>query len=181
MQASQSGAHRLFGTVRLLEIAQLGHAEWLFGNIYEAVVKIPERLAIEAVDRADAGIGAGRTSVLGPGSPVRYYAPVAPVTLASTAAAVATGWGAEGARPWLTIGAGCSVAGVALTAYLVRAVNLKVMFAAKPPPPAERDARIRLWYRLNIVRIATTGGALFALHRAKRAMSECGSPVTGDR
>lgn len=171
MQATQSAARRLVLTARLLDIAQLGHAQWLFGNIYEAVVKIPERLSLEANDEADARINAGPKSVVGPGSPVRYYAPVAPVTLASTAAAVVAGWGAEGARRWLTIAAGCSVSGVALTAYLISAVNLKVMFAAKPPPPAERDARIRLWYRLNIVRIAAAGGALFAAHRAKQAIA----------
>jgi Anthrone oxygenase len=171
MQETQSAARWLSVTARLLDIAQLGHAQWLFGNIYEAVVKIPERLSPKASDQADARNNAGPTSVLGPGSPVRYYAPVAPITLASTAAAVVAGWGAEGARRWLTIAAGCSVVGLAITAYLIRAVNLKVMFAAEPPPPAERDARIRLWYRLNIVRIATAGGALFAAHRAQQAIA----------
>jgi Domain of unknown function (DUF1772) len=170
-EATQSAARRLALTAKLLDIAQLGQAQWLFGNIYEAVVRIPERLAIEASDRADGRVNADRTSVFGPGSPVRYYAPVAPVTLASTAAAVIAGWGSRAARRWLTITAGCSVAAVALTAYLIRAVNLKVMFAANPPPPAEREARIRLWYRLNIFRIATGGGALFAAHRAKQAIA----------
>ena len=160
MAATQSTARRLVLAARLLDIAQLGHAEWLFGNIYEAVVKIPERLT-----------RAGPTSVLGPGSPVRYYAPVLPITMASTAAAVAAGWDAKGARRWLIAAAGCSVTGLTVTAYLVRAVNLKVMFAAEPPPAAERDARIQIWYRLNIVRIATTGGVLFAVQRAKRAIA----------
>jgi Domain of unknown function (DUF1772) len=162
---------RLVLTTRLLDIAQLGHAEWFFGNIYEAVVKIPERLSRRGFDHGDARINADSTSVLGPGSPVRYYAPVAPITIASTAAAVVTGWGVEGARRWLAIATGCSVAGLTLTAYLIRAVNLKVMFAATPPPPAERDARIRLWYRLNVVRIATTGAALFAAQRAKQTIA----------
>jgi hypothetical protein len=58
-------------TARLLDIAKLGYAQWLFGNIYESVVKIPERLATDP----------NRTSVLGPGSPLRYYAPVLPVTV----------------------------------------------------------------------------------------------------
>jgi hypothetical protein len=64
-------------TVRLLDVAQLGYAQWLFGNIYEAVVKIPERLAAE---RRDSAAGPGSQAILAPGSPLRYYAPVAPIT-----------------------------------------------------------------------------------------------------
>jgi|RhiMethySRZTD1v2_1073278.scaffolds.fasta_scaffold2249849_2 hypothetical protein len=164
MKRTRSTARRPVLTARLLDIAQLGYAHWLYGNIYEAVVKIPDRLVDEAVN------GKRGTSVLGPGSPVRYYAPVAPATLVSTVGAVVAGWGIPGARRWLTIAAGCSTAAAALTAYLVREVNLKVMFSADPPPPAVRDARLRLWYRLNIVRIATAAGALFAAHRARRAV-----------
>ena len=170
MKATQSVAGRLALTTRLLDIAQLGYAQWLFGNIYEAVVKIPERLSREAIS-PDVRFDAGPASVLGPGSPVRYYAPVAPVTLASTVASVAAGWGAEGARRWLSIAAACSVSGVSLTAYLIRAVNMKVMFAPEPPSAVERDARIRLWYRLNIVRIAAAAGAWFAANRAKQAIA----------
>jgi hypothetical protein len=29
----------------LLAIAQLGYAHWFFGNLYEAMVRIPERIA----------------------------------------------------------------------------------------------------------------------------------------
>jgi hypothetical protein len=144
-------------TAALLGIARLGYAHWLFGNVYEAVVRMPERLA----HQPRAG------SVLAPGSPVRYYAPVAPVTLAATAAAVRTGWRTEGARRWLAAMAACSTVGLAISAYLIRRVNLPVMFSATPPPPAERDALIRTWYRLNAVRIAATAAALFAAHRAR--------------
>ncbi|MCV7089871.1 DUF1772 domain-containing protein [Mycobacterium interjectum] len=143
----------------------------LFGNIYEAVVKIPERLASAPRDAASAGGGRGSAGMLGPGSPLRYYAPVAPITLATTAAAVGTGWATRGARPWLAVTAGCSVAGLAITGYLVKTVNLTVMFAATPPPPAEREARIGTWYRLNRFRIAAAAGALFAAHRADRALT----------
>src|SRR6476469_809687 len=40
--------------------------------------------------------------------------------------------------------------GAALTAYLVRNVNLKLFLAVAPPRPAERDALLRTWYRLNV-------------------------------
>ncbi|MBW0014039.1 hypothetical protein [Mycobacterium sp.] len=144
-------------TARLLGLAELGYAHWLFGNIYEAAVRMPERLAGEP----------HTGSVLGPGSPLRYYAPLAPVTLATTAAAVRTGWDIGGARRWLALMAAGSTVGVALSGYLIRTVNLPVMFAADPPPPAQRDALIRTWYVLNGVRIVATGAALFAAHRAR--------------
>ena len=152
---------RLHFTARLLDIAKLGYAQWLFGNIYEGVVKIPERLATDP----------NRTAVLGPGSPLRYYAPVLPVTVATTAAALITGWGVEGARRWLAMTAGCSISGLAITGYLVRRVNLKVMFASRPPPQAQRDALIDLWHRLNLVRIAAATGALFAAYRTNSVIS----------
>ncbi|OJZ73872.1 hypothetical protein BRW65_10880 [Mycobacterium paraffinicum] len=144
----------------LLGVAQLGHAHWLFGNIYEAVVKIPDRLA-----------SSPRSPLLGPGSPLRHYAPGAPITLATTAAAVGKGWEIDDARRWLAAAACCSIAGMAITGYLVRTVNLEVMFAATPPPPEERDARIRTWYRLNLVRIAAAAGALIAANRASQVIA----------
>jgi Domain of unknown function (DUF1772) len=156
----------------LLDLAQLGHAQWLFGNIYEAVVKIPERLAAEPSAPAPAGAGPGRPSVLAPGSPLRYYAPAALITLAATAAAVSRGWQVDGARRWLTVTAGCSIAALLITGYLIRTVNLKVMFAATSPPPAERDALIRTWYRLNRVRIAAAAGALLAANRASLVITQ---------
>jgi hypothetical protein len=159
--AAESG-RRLRLAARLLDIAKLGYAQWLFGNIYEAVVKIPDRLATDP----------NRTTALGPGSPLRYYAPVLPVTLATTAAAVITGWRIEGAKWWLAMTAGCGISGVAITGYLVRRVNLKVMLAAAPPPQPERDALTDLWYRLNLVRIAATTGAVFAAHRTKSAIAK---------
>ncbi|OBF53168.1 hypothetical protein A5756_17030 [Mycobacterium sp. 852002-53434_SCH5985345] len=164
-------SRRLKRTARLLDLAQLGNAHWLFGNIYEAVVKIPERLAAERRDTAP-GSGRGSPSVLAPGSPLRYYAPVAPITLAATAAAVSTGWEIEGARCWLALTASCSLAGMAISGYLIRTVNLRVMFADTQPPPAERDALIGRWYRLNVIRVATAAGALLAANRAGAMITE---------
>jgi hypothetical protein len=102
----------------------------LFGNVYEAVVRMPERLA----DEPHAG------SVLAPGSPLRYYAPVAPITVAATAAAVRSGWASDGTRGWLAMMAACSAVGVAVSGYLIRRVNIPMLFAATPPPPTQRDA-----------------------------------------
>ena len=160
--AEEFSRSRLHLTARLLDIAKLGYAQWLFGNIYEAVVKIPDRLASDP----------NRTTVLGPGSPLRYYAPVLPVTVATNAAALITGWRIKGARRWLAMTAGCGITGLAITGYLVRRVNLKVMFAAEPPPQVEQDALTDLWYRLNLVRIAAATGAVFAAYRTNSAIAE---------
>ncbi|BBZ73214.1 hypothetical protein [Mycobacterium paraseoulense] len=89
----------------------------------------------------------------------------------TTAAAASSGWQIEGARRWLAATAGCSIAGLVISGYLIRTVNVGVMFAATAPPPAERDARIRIWYRLNLVRIAAAAGALFAANRADRVIA----------
>jgi hypothetical protein len=53
-------------------VARAGLAHWFFGNLYEAIVHVPERLTPD-----DALFTAG--------SPVRYYLPVAPVTLGAHA------------------------------------------------------------------------------------------------
>lgn len=37
----------------LLTIAQLGYAQWFFGNLYEAVVRVPDRLAKAYVPSAE--------------------------------------------------------------------------------------------------------------------------------
>ncbi|GAA2757603.1 hypothetical protein [Actinopolymorpha rutila] len=82
---------------RLLTLAQFGHAQWFFGNLYEAVVRVPDRLA------AEAGDGHAR-SPLGAGSPLRYYVPAIPATFPATLAAL---WSGREASPevrrWLVV------------------------------------------------------------------------------
>ena len=171
MTSTKSATRRARCTATLLELAQLAHAQWFFGNVYEAVVRLPERLAYSV----DGGIDQRPASVLGPGSPVRYYVPAAPVGVASTLGALITSRGDARARRWLAISTGCWVSGAAVTAYLVRRVNIKLFFAvdpAAPPPPVDREALLHIWYRLNVLRIAAAGGALLAAYRAKRAALE---------
>ncbi|MFD2077762.1 protein of unknown function [Actinopolymorpha cephalotaxi] len=146
-------------TGRLLTLAQVGHAHWLFGNLYEAVVRVPDRLA-GAVD------GARVSSPLGPGSPLRYYVPAVPATFPAALAALWAGWddGPE-ARRWLAVAASCSVSGAAVTAVLVR-LNLRLFFTSGPLPTAEREKLLRTWYRLNAVRMAATAAAWIAARQA---------------
>ncbi|OZM72534.1 DUF1772 domain-containing protein [Amycolatopsis antarctica] len=145
-------------TRRLLTAARIGQAHWFFGNLYEAVVRLPDSLA-----RADPK----PSSPFAKGSPVRYYLPAAPVTVAVTLAATVTGWDVPADRPRLATSAGATVTGALLTAYLVRAVNLRLFVAGPPVSEAERDALLRRWYRLNAVRLLAAGGAL-AVNRNSR-------------
>lgn len=145
-------------TGRLLMLAQLGHAQWFFGNLYEAVVRVPDRLA------AEAGAAHAR-SPLGAGSPLRYYVPAIPATLPATLAALWSGRDAPEARRWLVVAASCSVSGAGVTAVLVR-LNLRLFFAAEAVPTSERQELLRTWYRLNAVRLATTAGAWIAARQA---------------
>jgi hypothetical protein len=163
----KQSADRTRLTARLLDLAELALAQWLFGNVYEAVVKVPERLATPPSDAA--GVGADRTSILGPGSPVRYYVPAAPVTAATLFGALIASRRTGTVTRWLTASAGCWIAGAALTAYLVVKVNLRLFFGAEAPPADERDTLLRRWHRVNVLRTAAVGGALVAAHRARLA------------
>jgi hypothetical protein len=132
--------------------AELGLAHWFFGNLYEEVVRMPSRIA----ERPPTG------GAFAPGSPVRYYA-AAPVTLSTTLACVATGWRRRADRPALAAAAALTVAGVALTGHLVRAVNLRLLDGAGRPDPAERQRLVEHWHRVNRVRLVAVAAAAVAL------------------
>jgi len=51
-----------------------------FGNLYEAVVDMPQLLSDARQQR--------RSGLMAPGSPLRCYAPIAPLTLVATTAAL---------------------------------------------------------------------------------------------
>jgi hypothetical protein len=139
--------------------AELGLAHWFFGNLYEEVVRMPARIA----DQPSPG------GPLAPGSPVRYYIPAAPVTLAATLACVADGWRRRADRPALAAAALLTAAGTALTAHLVRAVNLRLLDdARRPADPAERQRLVEHWHRVNRIRLVAVAGAAVALRAGTR-------------
>ena len=140
----------------LMAAARAGHAHWLFGNLYEAVVRVPDRLA----EAHDTGRSRGP---LGPASPLRYYAPVLPVTLGATAAAVIRGWHRSPDRPLLAVATCCTLAGTALTGHLVRTVNLRLFDAGSPLGQEERRRLLGRWYRVNRVRLVLVGASSVAL------------------
>jgi hypothetical protein len=151
--------HRI--AARVLGLAQLAHAHWFFGNLYEAVVKIPDLLASQARSSEQA------MSPSGPGSPVRYYAAAAPATLPALVVAAVVGWSDRSRRPWLVAAAACSISGIASTAYLVRTVNVRLFFTNQTLTADEQETLLRTWYRINAVRLATTAGAWLTIQMAK--------------
>ena len=150
----------------LLTIAQLGQAHWFFGNLYESVARVPERLAdapIVAIENERVSLGA----LLQPGSPARYYVPVAPLTVGATVSALVAGWGAPRNRGWLGVSVVCLGTGGLLTARIARDINMKLFFTAQPLSSTEREDLLRRWYRLNRIRLAASGVAWLAAQRAR--------------
>jgi len=67
--------------------------------------------------------------LLGPGSPLRYYAPTAPLTLAATTATLVDRWRTDGDKRMIAAAAVSTALATALSAYLVRTVNLRLLRA----------------------------------------------------
>jgi hypothetical protein len=143
-------------------------AHWFFGNLYEAVVRIPDRLADEPDSARRVGRSGVRT-VLQRGSPVRYHLPAAPVALGAPIGALLAGWDDAGSRRWLATCVVSTFSGGLLTRYLVRRINLPLFFAARPLPAIERQELLRQWYMLNRLRLAASGVSLLSAHRARAA------------
>jgi hypothetical protein len=153
-----------------LAVAQFGLAQAFFGNVYEAVARIPDRLA----HRRDLAVAAGEPVslpvMLRPGSPVRYHLPVGPVILGATVTALVSGRdGGPERRRWSAASAAGTLVAAASTGYVVRSINVPLFFAADAPPAAEREALLRRWYALNALRTAATAVAWLAARRARSA------------
>jgi hypothetical protein len=138
--------------------AEVAQASWFFANLYEAVVDMP-RLLLDARQQR-------RPGLMRPGSPLRYYAPVGPLTIATATVALVDSWRAGGDRRMITLAAVNTAAAVALTGYLVRAVNLQLLSGSAPLSESERRRMVATWHRANGVRLAAVASAWFALRRA---------------
>jgi hypothetical protein len=145
---------RVSGT--LATVARVGQAQAFFGNLYEAVVRVPHLLAH---DRTLPG-----RPPLHPGSPTLYYVPAGPVALAASLATLAT---TRGDRRWQTTSTAATTAAAALTVYVVTRVNKPLLLDEAAPSPACRDALLTRWYRLNAVRMALLGLAWLASEKAR--------------
>jgi hypothetical protein len=146
---------------RLLGVAEFTHAHWFFGNLYEALVKIPDRVAA-----SEASPGLPRTP-FGAGSPGRYYVPIAPLCAPAAVAALLSGWEHSDSRPWLIAGAASSITGAAATAYLLRSINPTLFFSPQPLDEARRKPLLKRWYRVHALRLTASAVALAAIHQAR--------------
>lgn len=123
----------------LRTLGMLGQAAWLCGNVYEAAVGVPE-LLVAATDRRPPG-------VLAVGSPLRYFAPIAPFAVGATSVALARNW-RTGNKAAIVASATSTAAAVAMTGYLVRTANVPILRGESVP--AESVTR---WHRINYARI----------------------------
>jgi hypothetical protein len=146
---------------RLLGIAEFSHAHWFFGNLYEAIVKIPDRVA-----GTEASNGLPR-SPFGAGSPGRYYAPIAPLIAPAALGALVAGWKHTDSRPWLIVAAASSTTGAAASVYLLRNINPKLFFGPRPLSEIRRKPLLQRWYRVHALRLTASAVALTAIHQAR--------------
>jgi hypothetical protein len=146
-------------------VARLGQVHWFFGNVYEATVDMPRLLADARSNRVP--------QLLGAGSPLRYYLPVAPVTLAATAATLIDSWRSGGDRRAIITATASTASATALTVYLVRTVNLRLLQSNEPLSVTERRRLVKTFHRGNLLRLLALAVAMWALHQgASMADSE---------
>jgi hypothetical protein len=131
----------------LARAAQLGQAAWFFGNLYEGLVGMPQLLAETGAAR-DRGL-------LAVGSPVRYFAPVAPLAVAANALALVDRWRSseDADRHRIAVAGASTAASVGISAYLIRVVNIPLLTDADALTPARRRQLISTWHALNAVRL----------------------------
>ncbi|WP_230119656.1 hypothetical protein [Arthrobacter sp. Bi83] len=146
---------------RLLGVAEFSHAHWFFGNLYEALVKVPHRVAASEASRELP------RSPFGSGSPGRYYVPIAPINAPVAIAALVAGWNHSNSRVWLVVAAASSTAGAAATAYLLRFINPDLFFSPQPLSQLRRKPLLRRWYRVHALRLTASAVSLAAIHQAR--------------
>jgi hypothetical protein len=101
--------------------------------------------------------------LLAPGSPVRYYLPAGPITLVATTMALLR---SKGDRRTVATSAASTLVAAALTAYLVKAVNLRLLQDDEPLTEAELRRLITTWHRGNLLRLAALAIAAHTMRRA---------------
>ncbi|MBA8824848.1 hypothetical protein FHX42_002195 [Saccharopolyspora lacisalsi] len=148
-------------------MARFGRTAWFFGNVYEGLVGMPQLLADAREQRAP--------RLAGPGSPVRYYAPVAPLAFGATAVTLVQSWQSGGDRRLITTTSVSMALAAALSTYLVRSVNLYLLASDEPLSEHDRHRLIVTWHRTNAVRLVALAVASASLSRI--ASKQSGSPL----
>ena len=97
---------------------------------------------------------------------MRHYLPAAPLTLAATAAALVNSWRAGGDRRAILTAAAGTVSATAITGYLVRNVNQRLLQSPEPLRASESRRLVSRWHRGNLLRLLALAIAALALRRA---------------
>lgn len=142
---------------RWARVGQVGQAAWLFGNLYEGVVGMPQLLTDARPHR--------RPGLLTSGSPVRYFAPVAPMAVGATGTTLVRCWRAGGDRRLIAAAAGGAGVALALSGYLIRVVNLPLLRGSVPLTDPARRQLTASWHRANAVRLVALAVALVCYTR----------------
>lgn len=138
----------------LAQAARLGQAAWFFGNLYEGLVGMPQLLA-------ETGAARGR-GLLAVGSPVRYFAPVAPLALAANALSLIGRWRSneDVDRHRIAVAGATTAVSVGISVYLIRVINIPLLTDADALTPAQRRQLVSTWHALNTVRLVCLAIAL---------------------
>lgn len=110
---------------------------------------------------ADTG-PARRPGLLAAGSPVRYFAPVAPLAVAATALSLIGRWRSndDEEQNHIAVAGATTTVSVGLSVYLIRGINIPLLRDAAALTPAQRRQLIRTWHALNTVRLVCLAIAL---------------------
>jgi hypothetical protein len=150
---------RHFNTLLLFSL--FGITLWFFGNLYEAVVIVPNMLE-NSVAKAHAWQAFFTTT-----NPVFFYVPLAPL---ATVAAIILYFRVRKAstvlKSQLRIAAICSVLALAIGAYIIIQINLKLFFGDIGKYAGELHGLAVLWNILNGVRVILLAVAVTHLFRA---------------
>jgi hypothetical protein len=130
-----------------------------FGNTYEAVVGVPQLIA--SADR--------QAGILATGSPVRYFAPIAPAAAGGTAMVLVESWRTAGDRRAVAAATVTLGATLVLSAYLIRSMNVPLLRGTVPEEA--QPQLISRWHRGNAVRL----GLLAATELLVRRVEASGS------
>ena len=146
----------------VVRIARLGRTGWIFGNIYEVAVGVPELIA--ATNR--------QPGILATGSPVRYFAPIAPAAVGGTAAVLLKSWRTGGDRRAVATATATLSIAVGLSGYLIQSINVPLL---RGKVSKEAQSRLLLrWHCGNAMRL----GLLAATEIFVRRVEASGSAST---
>ena len=154
---------------RAATVARFARAAWFFGNAYEAAVGVPQLIA--SAHRQD--------GILTTGSPVRYFAPIAPAAVGGTAAVLVQSWRTGGDRRAIVAATATLGAALGVSAYLIGCINVPLLRGK-----IGEDGQPRLisrWHRGNVVRLGLLAATEIMVQRVEASASVGPSPRSACR